>query len=115
MARFLATTSAGTDRVVVTLVGECDLSRRDELTSVLLNAVDRAAVVHVDVAGLTFIDSSGIHGLVTAHHAARRAGGRLYVLNATGTVATLFELTGIGELLSPSASAAPERRDGHRD
>lgn len=98
---FTASTSVEPDRSVVALTGECDLSSRDELASVLLAAVDDAKLVCVDLAGLTFIDSSGLHGLVTAHHAALRAGGRLYVRHAGGRVAVLLELTGIGDLLSP--------------
>ena len=101
MAHFEATTSAEGGRVVVALVGECDLLGREKLESVLLAAVGGAGTVFVDVAGLTFIDSSGVHGLVAAHHAARRADRRLYVVNAGGTVAAVLELTGVGDLLSP--------------
>lgn len=97
---FTASTSVEPGRVVVALTGECDLSSRDELACVLLAAVDGAKLVFVDLAGLTFIDSSGLHGLVTAHHAAVRAGGRLYVRHAGGRVAALLELTGVGGLLS---------------
>jgi anti-anti-sigma factor len=93
---------------VVELVGECDLTVRDELASALLAAVDRAEVVFVDLAELTFMDSSGVHGLVTAHQAAVGAGRRLYVVNAGGPVATLMDLTGVGALLSPPADG----RDG---
>ena len=72
MALFEARTSAEGGRAVVSLVGECDLTTREELTTVLLAAVDRAPVTVVDLAGLRFIDSSGVHGLVKGHHAAKR-------------------------------------------
>lgn len=101
MAQFEARISPGPDRVVVALAGECDLSGREELAAVLLKAVTSAKVVVVDLAGLTFIDSSGVHGLVDGHHAAQRAGARLYVINARGAVATVLDITGIGALLSP--------------
>jgi anti-sigma B factor antagonist len=101
MAHFETKTSAEPGRVVVALAGECDLAGREQLADALHAAVNSAPVVFVDLAGLTFIDSSGVHGLVTAHHAARRSGGRLYVVNAGGPVATVLDLTGIGELLSP--------------
>jgi anti-sigma B factor antagonist len=105
MAHFEARTSAEPGRVVVALAGECDLAGREELASVLLAAVDSAELVVVDVAGLTFMDSSGVHGLVTAHHAAKQAGRRLYVVNAVGAVAAVLELTGIRALLSPPSGA----------
>ncbi|MEV4703492.1 STAS domain-containing protein [Actinoplanes sp. NPDC049316] len=107
MAHFEARTTAGDGRVVVALTGECDLEGRDELTAVLLGAVDEAPVVVVDLTGVTFIDSSGIHGLVTAHRAALEAGRRLHVVNAMGTVATVLEITGIASLLGEEPAATP--------
>jgi anti-sigma B factor antagonist len=106
MARFEVTTDVRPAHVVVALAGECDMAGRDELTSALLAAVQRATVVLVDMARLMFIDSSGLHGLISAHHAALEAGGRVYVVNAAGAVARLLDLTGVGELLRPPADAA---------
>jgi anti-sigma B factor antagonist len=102
MARFQATTSAASGRAVVSLTGECDLEGREALTGALLAAVGRANLVCVDLGGVTFLDSSGVHSLVAAHHAARDAGGRLYVMNARGAVATVLDITGVGDLLSPA-------------
>jgi anti-anti-sigma factor len=101
MARFVATTTATSGRVTVSLTGECDLEGRDELTSVLVDAVAAAPLVVVDLAGVSFIDSSGVHSLITAHHAAQAAGGRLCVVNAAGGAAAVLDVTGVGELLSP--------------
>jgi anti-sigma B factor antagonist len=103
MAQFEARTSAETHRVVVALTGECDLAVRDKLTAALHAAVTSSPMVVVDVGGLTFLDSSGVHGLVTAYHAARDLGGELFVTNANGTVATVLDITGIGDLLRPAA------------
>jgi anti-sigma B factor antagonist len=100
MARFKATMSPESDRLVVSLVGECDLSVRDEMTTALLAAVERSPVVVVDLAGVDFLDSSGLHGLVSGYNAAQEGNRLFYVVNARGVVAQLLELTGIGELLS---------------
>lgn len=105
MALFEARTSTSDGRALVSLVGECDLNSRDELTTVLLAAVASAPVTVVDLAGLRFIDSSGVHGLVTGHHAAQRQGHRLHVVNACGLVAQVLDLTGIGGLLAPPAAS----------
>jgi anti-sigma B factor antagonist len=104
MAQFEAETTGGDDRLVVVLAGECDLSVRDALTEALTDAVDRAPVVVVDLAAVTFLDSSGVHALVTAHRAARAQDRRVYVAGAVGVVADVLELTGVGELLSPPGS-----------
>jgi anti-anti-sigma factor len=100
MALFKAETTAEADQVVVRLTGECDLSVREELTAALLSAVEQSPMVVVDLAGLSFLDSSGLHGLVTAYHAANARVGHLYAVNARGVVADILDLTGIGDLLS---------------
>jgi anti-anti-sigma factor len=111
MAGFEARTSTDGGSAVVTLVGECDLSVRDELTSLLSAAIDSAAVVVIDLGELEFLDSSGIHALVTGHHAALEKGRRLYVRNACGAVARVLELTGVGDLLHVAAEdSGPWRR-----
>jgi anti-anti-sigma factor len=109
MVDFDVRTSAGRGRVTVALAGECDLSVRDDLTDALLAAVAGSPVVAVDLGALTFLDSSGIHGLVTAYQLAQRSGVQLYVLNAPGVVADLLDLTGMAELLS----APPDSRPSH--
>ena len=99
MPTFEARTSAQPGRCVVALAGECDLAVRDELTSALLRAVETAPVVEVDLDELRFIDSTGVHALVTAYHAAQRGGTSVYVANARGVVAQVLEVTGVGALL----------------
>ncbi|WP_097328723.1 STAS domain-containing protein [Paractinoplanes atraurantiacus] len=112
MARFEARTfeQAGETRVV--LSGDCDLSVRDELLTALSAAVDGHPRVVVDLAEVGFLDSTGVHGLITAHHAARERGGRLVVVNATGAVATVLDITGVAALLGEPASPTVERRPG---
>ncbi|MEU4477552.1 STAS domain-containing protein [Micromonospora sp. NPDC023966] len=99
MASFQARTSREPGRTMIRLAGECDLAARERLTGTLLAAVDAAPVVVVDLAAVEFLDSTGIHALVAAHQRARAADGRLYLVNATGAVAALLELTGVGDLL----------------
>jgi anti-sigma B factor antagonist len=115
MGRFEARRSARSDAAVVALAGECDMSVCDELTSVLLAAVAECRVVVVDLAGLTFLDSSGIHALVMAHQAALREGGGLYAVGAAGVVADLLDLTGVADLLRAPDSGRSDLVGDHRD
>ncbi|MGI5242696.1 STAS domain-containing protein [Dactylosporangium sp. CA-139066] len=107
MARFEATTSVDGRRADVVLSGECDLSAREDCMEALMSAVRAAPAVVVDLAGLTFLDSSGVHALVTAHRAAVEGGGWLSVVNAGGMVAHVLDITGVGGLL--------RAQDGARD
>jgi anti-sigma B factor antagonist len=99
MGRFEAKRSDESGATVVALAGECDLSVRDELAGVLLASVAGSRMVVVDLSGLTFLDSSGVHTLVMAHQAALREGGKLYAVGAVGVVADLLDLTGVADLL----------------
>jgi len=99
MKAFEARTLAEPAQAVVVLSGDCDLSARDRMTALLLAAVDDAPVVAVDLAGVTFMDSSGLHALITAHQSAQRRGRQLYVRGATGVVGALLELTGLAGVL----------------
>lgn len=103
MVNFEAKALPEADHLVVSLSGECDLSVRADLASALADAVNRSGTVVVDLSELTFLDSGGIHEIVTAYHAARGRGGRLYLRNASGVVEAVLEVTGIGKLLDPSA------------
>ena len=113
MPTFEVKTSNEGEWLVVTLSGECDLTARAEFASALADAVGRSPAVVVDLTALTFLDSSGVHELVTAHHAARERDGHLSVRNATGEVATVLEITGVGKLLGPPAGDA-EATGSHR-
>jgi anti-sigma B factor antagonist len=115
MADFEAHTRRSAGTLVVALSGECDLRSRDEMTAVLLDAVGSSAEVTVDLAGVRFLDSSGLHALVTAHHAALDRSGGLHVVNATGTVETVLQITGILELLRQPAPAEGTAETGQAD
>ena len=60
--------------VVVALEGDVDLSTSPEARRVLLDAVRKGRPVIVDLAGVTYIDSSGVASLVESLQSARKAG-----------------------------------------
>lgn len=98
----------GTHRVAPS--GELDVATADALERELLLAEKTdAAVIEVDLAGLTFIDSAGVHVLTRA---ADRVGSRLRLLPGPPVVQRVFALSGLdGKLLfvwqSGSLGAAP--------
>lgn len=66
-------------RFVVTVTGELDLSQAENLAARLEGLITPGAIVALDAAALTFMDSTGLRVLLqaTAHAAARGAGFRL--------------------------------------
>jgi len=54
-----------------------------------------ASVVKVDVAGVSFMDSSGLRVLMDATTRARDQGGDLIVANPTAAIVRLVEISGL--------------------
>ena len=94
--------SDGPGVVTVTAVGEIDSSNCMALQDLLTSLVDDDAArqVHVDLAGVTFIDSSGLRALIVGERATSEAGGTLRVSAASDAVRRLFEITGLVDRLA---------------
>ena len=60
--------------IVVALEGDVDLSSSPDARKVLLGCVRKGRPVIVDMAGVSYIDSSGVASLVEALQGARKAG-----------------------------------------
>ena len=95
---FEVTVTSG-DRVrLVTVSGELDLDTRGALTAALAVA-PRLATTVVDLRRLTFIDSSGVSGLMAAARRAQEAGVRLVCVPGPTPIKRVFELTGVDTVL----------------
>jgi anti-sigma B factor antagonist len=62
---------------IVALTGEIDLETSPKARQILLDTVDQSAHVLIDMATVTYIDSSGIATLVEAFQRAKKNGGQL--------------------------------------
>jgi stage II sporulation protein AA (anti-sigma F factor antagonist) len=106
--------------VVLTLGGELDLATVALLHEQLDRAMRGRRAVVIDLSGLQFIDSSGLHVLMRAERELRAAGGQLVLVYGSRAVHRVFELTGLDHYFawhdSPTAAlrTAVERRNGSR-
>ena len=80
---------------VVAVSGELDLDTMGELNAALAADDGVVATTVLDLRGLTFIDSSGVSGILTAARSARDAGGRLACVPGPPSIRRVFELTGV--------------------
>jgi anti-sigma B factor antagonist len=78
----------------------------ERLRSLDTPELDQSIVI--DVAGVTFCDSSGLSTLIGAHRRARRAGAHITLTGATGPLARLLDLSGIGGLFAGETGAQSE-------
>ncbi|MBM0239468.1 STAS domain-containing protein [Micromonospora sp. ATA32] len=85
---------------VVTLFGELDIAAASPLGDVLQAAIARAPRVQVDLARVSFIDSTVLNAFVNAHGRATDRGVSLALVNPTSHVRRVLSMTGILPLLA---------------
>jgi anti-sigma B factor antagonist len=92
------TVAAGTATVV--LRGEIDVLTVERLRAALGEALaSRPARILVDLAGLTFIDSTGLGALIAGFQRARDAGVGFRLAHATASVRQILVLSGLLEVV----------------
>jgi anti-anti-sigma factor len=92
-------TSRDEEGVVVAFAGEIDVSNASVLGSVLAELLNSDSDVIVDLAEVSFLDSSAISRLVSAAKNAAAVGCRLTVRRPTRTVLRVLQLTGVDDAL----------------
>ena len=90
---------------VVAVTGEVDIFTAPEFKSVISGAIDTGRdTVVVDLTGATFIDSSSLGVLISAHRRLAQREGRLVVATDVPTVRKTFEITGLDAVLDVVAT-----------
>ncbi|MWV50214.1 anti-sigma factor antagonist [Rathayibacter sp. VKM Ac-2803] len=101
----LSTEKIEPDIVVVRPVGRLDLTSVPEFEAVVLRAIsDGDLRVVVDLAGVDFLDSSGLGVLVACLKEARRAGGDIRVASPAEQPAMVLRLSNLDRLLGTTES-----------
>ena len=98
-------------QVVVALRGELDVADAASVVTALTELAARERQVIVDLEGLEFIDSSGLHALVRAREHVRRAGGDLLLAAPQQQVLRVLALTRLIEVFPVHACV---EEAGHR-
>jgi anti-sigma B factor antagonist len=106
---------------VVSVRGEIDLFTAPEFKALIHGAIEAGRdLVVVDLTGTSFIDSSSLGVLISAHRRLRLRGGRLVVACDVPAVLSTFKITGLDSVLelartredaladASTAAAAPE-------
>jgi anti-anti-sigma factor len=97
--RVAVTVDVGESGVLVRAVGEFDMATARFLDEALRNAADNGASrVTIDLGGVPFMDSSGLHPIVQLMR--REPPIAVTVINAQPGIDLLFELHGIGSLMT---------------
>jgi len=92
--------------VHLSLRGELDLSTVEKVEQELRRAErTEPSLLVVDLSGLSFIDSTGLRTIVTAHQRAQDAGRRLAIVKGPDTVHRVFTITRLDERLDMVSDA----------
>ena len=99
------TTSAEGDRVLVTVRGEIDLLAAPALRAALLDAAQSGVPdVGLDLAGASFLDSTGLSVIVQAWRRLDAEGRQLRIAAASVPVTRVIATSGLTELLGLDAA-----------
>jgi anti-sigma B factor antagonist len=84
----------------IALTGEADLLGAPSLEAAFAEVcTGEPGLIVLDLRNLTFIDSSGLHALVTGHQLCRVRGHELKVIPGPANIQRLFEITGMNDAL----------------
>lgn len=94
----------------VHLGGELDLTAKPAVHSIVSRRLNDETITGLvlDLANVTFIDSSGIGALIGCRNLANVIGKPLRAVGAQGRVARVLVLTGVGALLDGDRSTEPD-------
>lgn len=91
---------AAADEIDVAIAGEIDIASAGPLTRALTQVLQRKPVmVTIDLAEVSFLDSSGIRCLLDASKRAESVGSHLVVRNPTPMVLRVMEICAVDHLL----------------
>jgi anti-sigma B factor antagonist len=86
--------------VELRLTGELDLGTADRFRVAFDEACERAGTVVVDMANLTFIDSTGLHELIVAQKRLRGAGGEVVLRAPSAQTRRVLDVVGFDRLFA---------------
>ena len=95
------------DDNVIVLAGELDAHTAPTVEAALADVDDTDTAV-LDMSGLTFIDSSGLRVLISAHRDRAEAGGALHLRNPSRSVQRLLSISGLEGHLVVESDTAPD-------
>jgi anti-anti-sigma factor len=96
---FHVTVEPSEDAIIVRATGEIDMSTVDLLRRELDTARAEAAAALLDLSGVTFMDSTGLHLLLEASHSSTTSDWGFFVVRPSRAVQRLIEVSGTADLI----------------
>ncbi|MER6473148.1 STAS domain-containing protein [Streptomyces collinus] len=100
------------ERVVVTVVGELDFDTCPRITQVTDKVIIRDRTLCLDLAGVSFLDASGLGMLQLLNEHAGVQGGLLELAGLQSQPRRVLELTGMAARFRTAAASGPDAHPG---
>lgn len=99
----------GVGAALVAVFGELDATVAGDLRTALGALIDEGhAVVTIDGAGMTFLDSSGLGAIVGAARRLGELGGELHLRSLSASARRVLLITGVDRIVRIEAAASPD-------
>ncbi|MFJ6907286.1 STAS domain-containing protein [Streptomyces griseoluteus] len=108
MNNLTVVTQQYTDRDVITVAGEIDLHTCPALMDATSAVPPDGKALHLEMSGVSFMDSSGLNLLLRLHHRLRAEGRHLVIAGLQDQPTQVLLLTGAYDVLIPRAADAPD-------
>jgi anti-anti-sigma factor len=99
---------------VVVVRGDIDMATADQFRTALGTAMAISARVEIDLRETTFMDSSGLAVLVSAHRGLDHARDAIILRDPTPMIRRVLEVSGIRALVGVQPDGDGARRNGDR-
>jgi anti-sigma B factor antagonist len=87
----------------LTVCGEIDLASAPQLRDAVLRHLATASSLWLDLEGVTFMDSSGLHALIAGQRRSALLGNPLVIVRVSPAVDRLLQVTGTTPLFTRAA------------
>lgn len=94
----ISTSTSATDALTITASGELDVASGDDLVAAVESVLETATTITLDLAGVTFMDSTGLSALVTIRNLLVDRGGDLVLQEVSPAVYRVLVLVGMDGL-----------------
>ena len=88
------------DALTLALEGRLDTTTAPQLQDVLMPAFEQSKTIVLDFAQIEYVSSAGLRVLLMGAKAAKASGGTQTLINVSGEVQEVFEMTGFDSVLT---------------
>jgi anti-sigma B factor antagonist len=92
------TETPGGDGISLKVSGKLSSATSEEFYTVLNGVIRETVNIVLDFAALDYLASAGLRCLIAAHKKIRAGKGSLSIINVTGEVREVFEITGLEDV-----------------